>query len=191
MNYDVYNFTSTGNKGTIMQLCPRCTHNNLDGALICSRCRQPLSSYVGLATRQMRAVLDMEDMPLPTRERAAAPMPTKNGKITRQIEGVEKPLLVENQGRILIGRASSNSVRVPDVDLAPYHAFSKGVSSLHASIFHSDEGLSISDLGSLNGTYLNRECLTPHMGYALHSGDVIYLGQMAMRVFFEALAYSG
>ncbi|MCA0457891.1 MAG: FHA domain-containing protein [Chloroflexi bacterium] len=168
-----------------MQHCPRCTHNNLDGALICSRCRQPLSHYVGLATRQMRAVLDMQDMPLPSPKPLAAPVATKHGKLTLQIEGAEQPLVVENQGHILIGRASSHSVRVPDVDLAPYHAFNKGVSSLHATIFRAEEGLCISDLGSLNGTYLNRECLTPHMGYALHTGDIIYLGQMAMQVYFE------
>ncbi len=166
-----------------MQICPRCTHNNLDGALICDRCRQPLSNYVGLATRQMRAVLNMEDMPLPSR--SPVPVATvSRGKITFQLEDAEQPIVVENQGRILIGRASNRSVRVPDVDLAPYNAFSKGVSSLHASIFRSDECLNISDLGSLNGTYLNRECLTPHMGYLLHNGDLIYLGQMAMRVYF-------
>ena len=166
-----------------MQICPRCTHNNLDGALVCDRCRQPLSNYVGLATRQMRAVLDMEDMPLPSRNSMPA-VATNQGTITFELEDVPQPIVVENQGRILIGRTSNRSVRVPDVDLGPYNAFSKGVSSLHASIFRSDECLNISDLGSLNGTYLNRECLTPHMGYALHNGDLIYLGQMAMRVYF-------
>lgn len=167
-----------------MQTCPRCTHNNLDGALICDRCRQPLSNYVGLATRQMRAVLDMEDMPLPSRTAAVAVAVAHHGKITFELEDINQPIVVENQGRLLIGRASNRSVRVPDVDLSPYNAFSKGVSSLHASIFRSDECLNISDLGSLNGTYLNRECLTPHMGYPLHNGDLIYLGQMAMRVYF-------
>lgn len=165
-----------------MQICPRCTHKNRDGELICDRCKQPLNIYIGLATRQMRAVLDMDDMPLPSPN--PTPVAVSKGKITFELEDVQQPLVVENHGRILIGRSSNHSVRVPDVDLAPYNAFSKGVSSLHASIFRSDERLNISDLGSLNGTYLNRECLTPHMGYVLHNGDLIYLGQMAMRVYF-------
>ncbi len=167
-----------------MQICPRCTHNNFDGVLVCDQCKQPLNNNISLATRQMRTVLDMDDTPLPSRNPTPVATLISHGTITIELEDVQQPIVIENQGRILIGRASSRSARVPDVDLAPYNAFSKGVSSLHASIFRSDECLNISDLGSLNGTYLNRECLTPHMGYALHNGDLIYLGQMAMRVYF-------
>lgn len=165
-----------------MQLCPRCSHTNLDGALLCERCRQPLSRYVGLATRQMRAVLDIgeEPLPMPT----PPPLTVAQGKITLQLEEPAHTLVIENMNRVVIGRSSSRSVRVPDVDLAPYNAFAKGVSSLHASLFHTEDWLNISDLGSLNGTYLNRECLTPHIGYKLRSGDLVYLGQLALRIFY-------
>jgi hypothetical protein len=163
-----------------MQTCPRCKHNNRDGELVCQRCRQPLTTYTGLATRQMRAELDFEDEP-PVNFDA----PASNGnKITVELPESGEQFIIENQNRIVIGRSSTHSARVPDVDLAPHHAFSKGVSSLHASIFRADDCVNISDLGSTNGTYKNGEGLIPHQAYPLHNGDLIYLGQMAVRIYF-------
>ncbi|MBA3871018.1 MAG: FHA domain-containing protein [Anaerolineae bacterium] len=164
-----------------MKTCPRCTHHNRDGELVCERCRQPLSNYHGLATRQMKATLDFDDeLPVHFDTSSTA----YSNKITVELAESGERLSVENQKRIVIGRSSTHSVRTPDVDLAPFHAFSKGVSSLHASIFRADDCVSISDLGSTNGTYLNREGLIPHQAYPLHNGDLIYLGQMAVRVYF-------
>ena len=164
-----------------MQTCPRCAHSNFDGELVCQRCRQPLSNYTGLATRQMRAMMDFEDEP----SNFDSPVdPTFGNKITVELAESGERLVVENQSRIVIGRSSTHSVRAPDVDLAPFHAFSKGVSSLHASIFRAEDCINISDLGSTNGTYLNREGLIPHQAYPLHNGDLIYLGQMAVRIYF-------
>lgn len=164
-----------------MQTCPRCTHNNRDGELVCQRCRQPLSTYTGLATRKMRASLDFDDGG-PIQFTNTSPLP--RNKITIEVIEHGQQIVFENQSRLLIGRSSNHSVRHPDVDLTPYHAFSKGVSSQHASIFRAEDCLNISDLGSTNGTYLNREGLTPHQAYPLHNGDLIYLGQMAIRIYF-------
>ena len=164
-----------------MQTCPRCTHNNRDGELVCQRCRQPLSTYTGLATRKMRAAIDFADEP-PLYFTNTSPLP--RNKITIELPEYNQQIVIENQNRLVIGRSSSHSVRAPDIDLTPFHAFSKGVSSQHASIFRADDCLNISDLGSTNGTYLNREGLTPHQAYPLHNGDLIYLGQMAIRIYF-------
>jgi hypothetical protein len=163
-----------------MQTCPRCAHSNRDGELVCQRCRQPLSNYTGLATRQMKATLDFEDEPPPNFNAPQAP----GNKITVELAESGERFVMENQNRVVIGRSSTHSVRAPDVDLAPFHAFSKGVSSLHASIFRADDCMNITDLGSTNGTYLNREGLIPHQAYPLHNGDLIYLGQMAVRIYF-------
>jgi pSer/pThr/pTyr-binding forkhead associated (FHA) protein len=130
----------------------------------------------------MRAALDFDD-DLPENFDSPAPKSSSN-KFTLELAESGERLVVENQTRIVIGRSSSHSVRTPDIDLAPYHAFSKGVSSLHASIFRADDCVNISDLGSTNGTYLNREGLIPHQAYTLQNGDLIYLGQMAVRIYF-------
>lgn len=165
-----------------MQTCPRCKHSNRDGELVCQHCRQPFSNYNSLATRQMRAMLAFDDEPTVNFD-VPTPQAARN-KITIELSDSGEKLTVENQNRLVIGRSSAHSPRTPDVDLAPFHAFSKGVSSLHASIFRADDHINISDLGSTNGTYLNREGLVPHQAYELHNGDLIYLGQMAIRVYF-------
>lgn len=179
--YDVINSQLKRHKRIIMKTCPRCTHHNRDGELVCERCRQPLSNYTGLSTRQMKATLDFDDE-MPASFDTSSP--AYSNTITVELAESGERLSVENQNRIVIGRSSTHSLRTPDVDLAPFHAFSKGVSSLHASIFRADDCVSISDLGSTNGTYLNREGLIPHQAYPLHNGDLIYLGQMAVRVYF-------
>lgn len=165
-----------------MQICPRCSHSNFDGELVCQRCRQPLGTYTGIATRQMRAVLDFDDE-VPANFYEPITNPTPN-KITIELPESGQRLTIDNKIRIVLGRSSTHSARVPDVDLAPFHAFSKGVSSLHASIFRADDTVNISDLGSTNGTYLNREGLIPHQAYPLHNGDLVYLGQMPVRIYF-------
>jgi len=129
----------------------------------------------------MRASLDFDDDG-PIQFTNTSPLP--RNKITIEVIEHGQQIVIENQNRLVIGRSSSHSARLPDVDLTPYHAFSKGVSSQHASIFRADDCLNISDLGSTNGTYLNREGLTPHQAYQLHNGDLIYLGQMAIRIYF-------
>ncbi len=164
-----------------MQTCSRCTHNNRDGELVCQRCHQPLTTYTGLATRKISAALDFDDEQ-PIHFTNTSPLP--RNKITLELTDHGEQIVIENQSRLIIGRSSSHSVRLPDVDLTSYHAFSKGVSSQHASIFRADDCLNISDLGSTNGTYLNREGLTPHQAYQLHNGDLIYLGQMSIRIYF-------
>ncbi len=164
-----------------MQTCPKCSHSNRDGVLVCERCRQPFNNSIAVATRQMRAIIDFGDNPISLGDPPPAP---NAGKITFQLEEMGQSIVVENQNRIIIGRSNHHSVRQPDVDLAPYNGFTQGISSTHASIFRADDCLQISDLGSTNGTYLNRECLTPHMAYTLHNGDLINLGQMVIRIYF-------
>src|SRR3982751_100519 len=124
MLYDVNNskITCTCNKSVIMQTCPRCAHNNRDGELVCQRCRQPLSNYTGLATRKIRVGLDFA-AEQPILFTNTSPIP--RNKITIELMDYGEHIVIENQTRLVIGRSSSHSARLPDVDLTPYHAFSK------------------------------------------------------------------
>lgn len=51
-----------------------------------------------------------------------------------------------------------------------------GVSRLHARLDFTHEQVTITDLGSTNGTYVNRQRIEPHKPRRLRSGDVINLG---------------
>ena len=162
-----------------MQICSKCNYKNRDGVLICERCRNVLAGQTLLATRSMDSVFDL-DVPIGFSEAPRQNMP--GDCITLQLLDTPESLMIEVKKRVVIGRIGPHTVRMPDVDLSPYDAYSKGVSSQHAAIYSVDGIFKISDMGSLNGTYLNREGLVANAGYTLHSGDLLHLGRMPMQV---------
>jgi pSer/pThr/pTyr-binding forkhead associated (FHA) protein len=86
---------------------------------------------------------------------------------------------------ILIGRKDESSGVFPLVDLTPYGAAEKGVSRRHAKIvFRSDE-LTIEDIGSVNGTFLNGHRIVPYQSVPLSSGDVVQLGTLILQIYFD------
>ncbi|MFX0578029.1 FHA domain-containing protein [Nocardia nepalensis] len=78
---------------------------------------------------------------------------------------------------ILIGKHSVSQGLQPDIDLgiAPADA---GVSRAHATIHIADTGITITDLGSTNGTSLNGsdDLIPAKVPVPLQSGDRIHLG---------------
>jgi hypothetical protein len=82
----------------------------------------------------------------------------------------------------VLGRACEMECEV--INLTKYRAYELGVSRCHALLEVTDGGVQLSDLGSSNGTYLNRARLEPNQPAVLNDGDEICLGQMAMRVYF-------
>ncbi|GAB2969896.1 FHA domain-containing protein [Amycolatopsis acidiphila] len=79
--------------------------------------------------------------------------------------------------QIAIGRRSHTRGITPDIDLTgPPEDI--GVSRLHALLVPADEGWSVVDMNSANGTYLNysRDGLKPNTPRPLAEGDRIHLG---------------
>jgi len=83
-----------------------------------------------------------------------------------------------------IGRLDAVSATFPDVDLADYSGLKKGVSRRHAKIIRREGRVFIEDLGSINGTFLNRKKLTPYFPRVLKNGDELRLGKLTLRVSF-------
>ncbi len=76
-------------------------------------------------------------------------------------EGGSSLFQLPPEGRVVIGRAESADLQIPDVS----------ISRQHAAITIRDGAMSIADLGSHNGTYVNRERISGER--MLTSGDVI------------------
>jgi len=94
---------------------------------------------------------------------------------------VEVPLTKE----VTIGRLDLVSASFPDVDLTTDDALDKGVSRRHAKITRHDRKVFIEDLGSINGTFVNRKKLIPYLPEALRNGDQLQLGKLMLRVSFS------
>ncbi|RDH76934.1 FHA domain-containing protein [Mycolicibacterium moriokaense] len=80
-------------------------------------------------------------------------------------------------GNTLIGRTNRRQGVEPDIDLG-IHPIDRGVSTQHAVLRIRDSGLTVTDLGSTNGTSLNdsEELLGNGEEVALADGDRIHVG---------------
>jgi pSer/pThr/pTyr-binding forkhead associated (FHA) protein len=74
---------------------------------------------------------------------------------------------------------------LPDIDLTPYEAYSRGVSRLHSALKIVNKRVVIVDLGSSNGTRVNGQKIVPNVDYPLNNGDVIALGRLRIQVLFK------
>lgn len=88
-----------------------------------------------------------------------------------------------------IGRSDPIDQIEPDVDLSFHGGFEQGVSRRHAIITWNENGYALEDLGSTNGTVVNREKVIPGTPVGLIEGDVIHLGKM--KAIFHAGAGEG
>lgn len=80
-----------------------------------------------------------------------------------------------------IGRWDADNGVFPDVDLDAYDADAK-VSRRHARICRSNGSYYIEDLGSTNGTYVNRgRRLLPGNAQILNDGDEVIVGKTFLR----------
>ncbi len=89
--------------------------------------------------------------------------------------------LVANES--YIGRWDADNGVFPDVDLDKHDPEAK-VSRRHARIIYEDGKFSIEDLGSTNGTFVNRgRRLIPGNTHLLKKGDEIIVGKTFLRFF--------
>lgn len=181
-------------KPTASQACPNCGHNNRAGVIFCENCGTNLvtGKQPTLGTRDL--VKDQE-------EEAARPLDTKESQAIKsagsgtftddmvlriEIEGGLTPMLVYPKVEIIFGRRDPSSGNQPDVDMTGYAGYRMGVSRRHAALRLHDNRLDVSDLGSSNGTFLNGQRLDAHQPYQVRDGDEIRLGQMVLKLFFQA-----
>ena len=94
-----------------------------------------------------------------------------------------------DRNEVLLGRSDPLDQIEPDVDLSYYGGFEQGVSRRHAIIMSDENGYMLEDLGSTNGTVVNREKVIPGSPVNLVEGDVIHLGKM--KAIFHAGAAQG
>lgn len=68
----------------------------------------------------------------------------------------------------------------PHVDLSSFYAHERGVSRKHARISINNMRLTVADLGSTNGTFVNNEKLDPNVEYPIKAGDELRLGFLSI-----------
>jgi hypothetical protein len=86
----------------------------------------------------------------------------------------------------IIGRSEGSTMK-PDIDLSPHNAADSGVSRLHVALQYNAKNslLSVSDMKSANGTFINGQKLYPQEVRVLRDGDELRLGRLILHVYFQ------
>ncbi len=155
--------------------CPECKTPNPTDARYCYACGT-------LLTRAGTKQLPMSE---------ADAMGTTFGSLSsliflvRNFEDTPIRVKVKELQELIIGRTASDSVIVPDIDLTKYEAQKLGVSRVHATLKRKDGVITISDMGSVNRTFINGDRVFPQEIRVLRDGDELRMGRLVMRVSFQ------
>jgi pSer/pThr/pTyr-binding forkhead associated (FHA) protein len=165
-----------------MPMCPSCQHEEIFGALFCSECGARLVQTANPGPQND-----------PGSEETTFAQSMDDGLV--QIDS-EAPINLQflSSGRIValkgrdeftLGRVNENQPIIPDIDLDPYGGFEEGVSRLHATLQMAPQGITVTDLGSANGTCINGEKIPQHIPQPLAHGDVLTLGKMRIKIIIK------
>lgn len=187
-----------------MKICQLCNNQNLDTSRFCNECGTKLSdtfteqSSQSIAGQEKRSnsspqfvsaqVTSIGIPPLVEPPAAIEKSPSNNDAevpqharlIIERGEGsdTEFPLSGDESN---IGRWDADNGIFPDVDLDTFDPDAK-VSRRHARIIRRDRNYFIEDLGSTNGTFVNRgRRLLPGAPQVLSEGDEIIVGKTFLR----------
>jgi hypothetical protein len=140
--------------------CPECGHHNRESARFCGRCGASLLEPDGGEVTQAFAAFTEEEGDAATGDEA----PEGAMLVIRIGGGRAGEQFALTADRMAIGRAENAYIFLDDIT----------VSREHAVLDRRDDGLHLSDSGSLNGTYVNRERIE---SVRLSDGDEVQIGK--------------
>jgi pSer/pThr/pTyr-binding forkhead associated (FHA) protein len=133
---------------------------NIEGALFCEECGAKMTGQLEVSESFAGA--------------GAAQL------VLESIDGSK--LEVPEKDEIVIGREDPISDVFPDVDLTGLGGMENGVSRKHAVIHRAGAGYTVEDMGSTNGTYINRKKLQPHAPQTIKPGDELRFGTLSLKL---------
>ena len=92
--------------------------------------------------------------------------------------------------RLTLGRDDSKNDIYPEIDLTPFKGQHLGVSRKHARILMKDNRITVEDLQSANGTYINGKHIGVSQPALLRDGDQLKLGNLSLQVHFVVQPHS-
>lgn len=163
--------------------CPNCQNEEPTGAIFCSNCGAQLLSWQDTTHKTSRYDTSKETGEYDNIiESPILPLELLDYPLVLQVISTNEFIPVTAGDEITLGRASKGQPIIPDIDFSPYNAYEEGVSRLHATLRFEEGQITITDLGSVNGTKINGERIPSNIKRPLHNGDIISLGRLKLQV---------
>lgn len=162
--------------------CPHCGQSNQRHELVCYSCGHLLES--SKSQQETQALAETNDLTF------SEDFFDQDSVLVLKVRGSGRTFLVEPQKSdhaLVIGRGAKGSAVMPDIDLADEDGDKLGVSRLHLNVSYDERThtVSVSDMGSANGTYINGQRLHPHEVRVLRDHDELRLGKLVLLVSFQ------
>ncbi len=164
-----------------MMLCTNCGTPYTLKDTVCSKCGHPLldnrSSTISLQVDPslLRLRRTHEQTGLLHAEKA----------ISLVIRGMAERFIFEDGTEIILGRTDLLANDPGHFDLTRYGGHDRGVSRSHALLRFTEDSITVTDLNSSNGTFVNLKKLEPHTPHVLQHNDEVMLGSLSMVIKFE------
>jgi pSer/pThr/pTyr-binding forkhead associated (FHA) protein len=138
--------------------CKECQMENIEGALFCEECGAKLTERP---------------------EFIETGGGEEGGYLTLASSDGSK-LDIPDKDEIVVGREDPISEVFPDIDLTGLGGMENGVSRKHAVIHRAGADFTVEDMGSTNGTYVNKKKIEPHQPQTIKPGDELKFGKLSL-----------
>jgi hypothetical protein len=165
----------------MMKVCPYCADPDCENLLFCEAYAMPDET----ARPPTELVIKDTERDLEFKLLLGNALFQDNSCLVLHLTESDAQLTLTPDKETLFGRFDPDTKDPSQVDLSPYGGRKKGVSRVHAAIYRSKHTLSLVDLGSSNGTFLNGERLQPQQSRVLRDGDEVRFGELAAKIFFR------
>lgn len=171
-----------------MPVCTRCGHRNAEASRFCSNCGAPLRagapSERAAETTSTISISGIEAYDAEVTGQTALPALSPEAQAAVDALPLGSALLVVRRGpnsgsRFLLDGDLTTAGRHPESDI---FLDDVTVSRRHVDFRRGPEGFTVSDVGSLNGTYVNRERID---SVPLNNGDEVQIGKYRL-VFYAS-----
>ncbi len=143
--------------------CQSCGHVNPPGSNFCSSC----GAAIGAQRAEETEGHPFDPQEARLHEELDGPLPEDSAMFVVMQGAKSGSRYLLDQDHITIGRHPNSDIFLDDIT----------VSRRHAEVRHGESGWAVADVGSLNGTYVNRERIDE---VPLREGDEVQIGKFKL-----------